>query len=76
MQHVDRVSAATSLLQAYWGTTGPDRDGTAMQAGLRKLKLKKDELLALEDGLPPQQGGTTGERVAECYRFLTRLRSG
>jgi hypothetical protein len=63
---------ARGLLARYWGATGPDR--VLNREALRELKLSRIDCEALLDELPPPGvGGDTGERVAECYRFLERL---
>jgi hypothetical protein len=63
---------AAAILRDYWGPSGPDK---TLRAGeLRGLKLKPDEIENLLDDLPPRNsGGTTGQRVDECYRLLERI---
>ena len=68
----NKLEEAQVILQDYWGTTGPD--SRLRCADLRNLRLGRKELVELFDELPPPGGGgTTGERVSECYRFLESL---
>ena len=68
----DKPAEGAEILCGYWGATGPDK---ALRAeDLRKLKLSAAELTGLIDALPPKgTGGSTGQRVDECYRVLETL---
>lgn len=67
-----KTKRAEVILRAYWGTTGADT--TLRAADLRELKLRRGDVDELLDSLPPRgAGGTTGQRVDECYRLLERL---
>jgi hypothetical protein len=67
-----KVEQATRVLVAFWGPNGADK--VLRRDEIRQMKLSKDDREALMDALPPPSTvGTTGERIAECYRFLERL---
>lgn len=69
----DPLRAVKEALVAYWGTSGRDRDGTAMRQAVRAARLTKEQRESLLDGLPPVSASDTGARVAECQRVLERV---
>ena len=69
---MSKIEKAQTILQDYWGTSGPD--SVLRRKDLRNLRLGRKDLVDLFDELPPPGGvGTTHDRVSECYRFLESL---
>ena len=69
---------ARDILQAFWGASnGGDIAYTAMQDGLKALKLSRKKLIILRVGLTiPEGSGTTAVRLKRAGQCLELLEIG